>query len=85
MAIGLMALREALVAAGAPEDKANRAAEEIAANENRFDGLDRGLAALETKLTALEGKVNLLTWMIGFNLIMTVTVLWRVFAHAGAL
>ena len=30
---------------------------------------------------ALDGKVNLLTWMIGFNLAMTVAVLWRVVAH----
>jgi hypothetical protein len=28
---------------------------------------------------ALGGKVELLTWMVGFNLAMTATVLWKVF------
>lgn len=77
MALQLGALREALIDAGASPEKANRAAEEVASYENR-------LAGVETKLVALDGKVNLLTWMVGFNLAMTLAVLWRVFAHAGA-
>ena len=54
--------------------KANKAAEELAGYESRFDGLDR-------RLTELDGKVNLLTWMVGFNIAMTLAILWRVFAH----
>lgn len=74
MALQLGALREALIDAGASPEKANKAAEELAGYEDRFDGLDR-------RLTELEGKVNLLTWMVGFNIAMTLAVLWRVFAH----
>ncbi len=78
MAIELMALREALAAAGAPEDKANKAAEELAAT---FDAFDRGLADFATKFETIEGEVTFLTWMMGLNLAMTAAILWRVFAH----
>jgi antibiotic biosynthesis monooxygenase (ABM) superfamily enzyme len=74
MALQLGALREALLDAGASPEKASKAAEELAGYEDRFDSLDR-------RLTELEGKVNLLTWMVGFNIAMTLAVLWRVFAH----
>jgi hypothetical protein len=68
MALQLGALREALLDAGASPDKANKAAEELASYENR-------LAGIETKLAVL-------VWMVGFNLAMTATVLWKVFSHA---
>lgn len=74
MALQLGALREALIEGGTSPEKAAAAAEEVASYENR-------LAGVETKLVALDGKVNLLTWMVGFNLAMTATVLWHVFAH----
>jgi hypothetical protein len=67
MALQLGALREALIEAGASADKANQAAEEVASYEGR--------------LAKLESKLDLLTWMVGFNLVMTVGVLWRVFTH----
>ena len=72
MALQLGALREALLDAGASQDKANKAAEELASYEN-------GLAGIETRLVTLDGRVSLLAWMVGFNLAMTATVLWRVF------
>ena len=31
-----------------------------------------------------KSDVKLLKWMVGFNLAMTLAVLWRVFAHGGA-
>ena len=74
MALQLGALRDALIAAGAPADKADRAAEEVAAYENR-------LASIENKITALTGRVDLLSWMVGFNIAMTLAILWRVFAR----
>jgi antibiotic biosynthesis monooxygenase (ABM) superfamily enzyme len=70
MALQLGALRDALIEAGASADKADKAAEELAGYEDRFTGV-------EQKLTALEGKVNLLTWMVGFNLILSLGMLWR--------
>jgi hypothetical protein len=72
MALQLGALREALIEGGTSPEKAAAAAEEVASYENR-------LASVETKLVALGGKVELLTWMVGFNLAMTATVLWKVF------
>jgi hypothetical protein len=81
MALQLGALREALIEAGASPEKANDAAEEVASYENR-------LAGIETKLVALDGRVNLLTWMVGTNVAMTIGVLWlllRVASKTGAL
>ena len=64
MALQLGALREALLDAGASPEKADKAAEELASYENR-------LAGIETKLAVL-------VWMVGFNLAMTLAVLWKV-------
>lgn len=68
MALQLGALREALLEAGASQEKASRAAEEV--------------AAYETRLAGLDGRVQLLTWMVGFNLAFTLAILWRVFSRA---
>ena len=65
MALQLGALREALLDAGASPEKANKAAEE--------------LAAYETRLAGIETKLAVLVWMVGFNLAMTGAVLWHVF------
>lgn len=67
MALQLGALRNALLEAGASPDKADKAAEEIAGYENR-------LASIETRLTVL-------TWMVTFNLAMTIAVLFKLFTH----
>ena len=66
-------LLDALLDAGASEEKARKAAEAVAAYENRF-------AALDVRMLALEGKVTLLTWMVSFNLIVSLGVLWRLLA-----
>lgn len=64
---------DALKEAGASEEKARKAAEAIAAYENRF-------AKFEADLVAIRGELSLLRWMVGFNLAMTVAVLWKVFS-----
>ena len=64
---------DALKEAGASEEKARKAAEAIASAENRF-------SRIEGELIALRGEQNLLKWMLGFNLAMTVAVLWKVFS-----
>jgi hypothetical protein len=78
MTIGLSRLREALAAAGAPEDKANNAADEFAA---AFDAFDRGLASLAAEIKTIEGELSFLTWIMGLNLMMTAIIIWRLFAH----
>jgi len=67
MALQLGALRDALLDAGASPDKADKAAEELANYENR--------------LGSIESRLSVLTWMVGFNLVMTAGVLWRLLAH----
>jgi hypothetical protein len=63
---------DALKEAGASEEKARKAAEALANYENRF-------AKLDADLIGIRGELALLRWMIGFNLAMTVAVLWKVF------
>jgi hypothetical protein len=67
MALQLGALWDALIDAGAKQEKADKAAEELAGYENR-------LANIDTRLT-------LLTWMVGTNIVITLGVLWRLLAH----
>jgi ABC-type Fe3+-hydroxamate transport system substrate-binding protein len=50
---------DALVSAGAPEDKARDAAEELADYENRLASIDNRLAAVEGKLTVVIGAVGI--------------------------
>lgn len=61
MAMMLFKTYEALRAAGAPDDKAREAAEEIAGFENR--------------LAAIEADVKLLKWMLGVNLAFSLAIL----------
>jgi len=63
MALMLGALRNALVAAGAPAEKADRAAEEAARYENR--------------LAKIEADVSTVRWMIGANIALTLIVLGK--------
>lgn len=61
MTMMITELYDALKDAGAAEDKARKAAETVAAYENRF-------SRIETDLTVLK-------WMVGFNLAATLGVL----------
>ena len=72
MAVMLAKTYEAFVAAGAPEEKAIAAAEELAAYENRFAKIDTDLAVIKTDITALK-------WMIGINLAASVSILIKIF------
>jgi hypothetical protein len=60
-------LYDALKNAGAEEDKARRAAETVAAYENRF-------AKIETDL-------GILKWMVGFNLAASVALIFLQLRH----
>jgi hypothetical protein len=65
---------DALLAAGSPEDKARKAAEAIASYENRF-------AAIEQRFTKVEGDLNLLKWMVGFDVAATVGIIFLLLRH----
>jgi len=56
----------ALIEAGTSEDKARAAA--------------RAMTNYESRFSKIEGDVNLLKWMIGFNLAFTVAILFKIFS-----
>ena len=60
-------LHDALVRAGADENAAREAAEEVAGFEN--------------ELAEVKSDLKLLKWMVGFDLVITVAILFRVFLH----
>ena len=60
MAFVLSKIYDAFKAAGAPDDKAREAAEEIAGFEDRLRGV--------------ESDVKLIKWMVGFNLALSMAV-----------
>ena len=68
---------DAFLAAGAPEDKARKAAEAIAAYETPFAKIENDLSSFRTEV---RGEFNLVKWMIGFNLAIGVATLWKVFS-----
>jgi len=65
MALMLSKTYDALISAGAPEDKARAAAEELAAYETRF-------AKIETDLAVIK-------WMLGVNLAGVVSLVIKAF------
>jgi hypothetical protein len=65
---------DALIAAGAPEDKARKAAETLANYDNRFSRIDGGFLKVQSKLLLLK-------WMVGFGIAMNVAILSRLFFH----
>jgi hypothetical protein len=66
MAVMLSKTYDALIAAGAPDDKARAAAEELAGYESRF-------AKVETDLAVLK-------WMVGVNLAASISLVIKAFA-----
>jgi hypothetical protein len=66
MAVMLSKTYDALIAAGAPEEKARAAAEELAGYEGRF-------AKIETDLAVLK-------WMVDVNLAASISLVIKAFA-----
>jgi hypothetical protein len=65
---------DAFIAAGAPEDKARKAAETLANCDNRFSRIDGAVLKLESELVLVK-------WMVGFGIAMNVAILTRLFFH----
>jgi hypothetical protein len=65
---------DALISAGAAEDKARKAAETLANYDNRFSRLDGAVLKVEAELVLVK-------WMVGFGIAMNVAILSRLFFH----
>ena len=72
MAVMLSKTYDAFIAAGAPEEKARAAAEELAAYENRFAKIEQDPAVLKADMTALK-------WMLGVTLAGVVSLVIKAF------
>lgn len=70
MATMISEVYDALLEAGASEEKARKAAEAVAAYDQRF-------ATLETRMVELGGRVALVQWMVGTNIVLTLGVFWK--------
>ena len=68
---------EKLRAAGVPEAQAKAEAEALVVAFS--EAMDTQLAT-KRDTDKLDGRLNLLQWMIGFNLAFTMAVLWKVFS-----
>ena len=79
---------DALREAGASEDKSRKAAEAVAACNDRFASIDLKLAAVDTWFEEVIGSIRLLQRQVAALYAVTVPTLWLVFrvaAKVGAL
>lgn len=75
MATMISEVYDAFIAAGAPEDKARKAAEALANYDRRFDGIER-------EVLKVQAEILLLKWMVGFVIALDVAILARVFFNS---
>jgi phage shock protein A len=70
MALMLSKTYDALLAAGAPEDKAREAAEEIAAYENRLTRIETDIALIKAELGEIRRTVATKTWVLAQTFVL---------------
>ncbi|MCX8085317.1 MAG: hypothetical protein N3C63_00305 [Rhodocyclaceae bacterium] len=76
IAFDTLKFAERLKAGGVPEAQAKAEAEALAAA--LAEALDQQLAS-KRDVDKSDDRLNLVQWMIGFNLAFTMAVLWKVF------
>ena len=74
MALMSSELYDALLEAGASEAKARKAAEAVAAYDNRFTILE---GKIDTLRAEVKGEMAWTRWLMGTNIMLTLGVLWR--------
>ena len=74
MALMSSELYDALLEAGASEAKARKAAEAVAAYDNRFTVLE---GKIDTLRAEVKGEMAWTRWLMGTNIVLTLGVLWR--------
>ena len=58
----------------------DQAAEELAAYETRFGGIDARLGRMEGRLDGIDSRLGLMTWAVGINVALTLAVLAKLVA-----
>ena len=79
---------EAFITAGVPQDKARQAAEALSADNLATKAdidllgkrMDADINLLDKRMDGVQAQINLLKWMVGFNLALTMTILWKIFS-----
>jgi hypothetical protein len=74
MSLMISEIYDAFVSAGAPEEKARKAAEALTGHESRF-------GKIETEIVAIKGELTLLRWMLGFALALLTAIALKLFMH----
>ena len=77
MALMVGSLYDALRSANVDDDKARRAAEEVADFQKQIATVDSSIGRLEQRS---DGRFTLLQWMLGVNLAISITILFKVFS-----
>ena len=75
MALMLSKTYDALLAAGAPEDKARDAAEEIAAYEHRLTRIETDIALIKAEIGEIRNTMATKTWVLSAMLAQTFAIL----------
>jgi hypothetical protein len=82
MALMSSELYDALLDAGASEEKSRKAAEAVAQQENRFASLEQRMVTVEGKIDTLRaelrGELAWIKWMLGTVIVLVLGVLWKV-------
>jgi hypothetical protein len=81
MATMISEVYDALLEAGASEEKARKAAEAVAASDQRFAAMETRLVQLDGKFETfraeLKGEMAWVKWLLGINMVLTLGVLWK--------
>jgi hypothetical protein len=96
MATMISEVYDAFIASGAPEDKARKAAEAMAAYDGHFNRIENTLGVMRGDITnelgvmrgdinndfgVIRGDINLLKWMNGITWALCFGILFKLFLH----
>ena len=81
MATMISEVYDAFLASGAPEDKARKAAEAMAAYDGRFNGIEHDLGIIRGDINIVRGDINLLKWMNGITWALCFGIIFKLFLH----
>jgi hypothetical protein len=86
MATMISEVYDAFIASGAPEDKARKAAEAMAAYDGRFNGIEHDLGLIRGDINIVRGDINivrgdinLLKWMNGITWALCFGIIFKLF------